>query len=244
MPNPIDPNATVGRLVAERPSRSRVFEQLGVDYCCGGKRTLGEACATLGLAPERVVSLLQAEGGQTPEPHSTDPADADQMTLAELVEHIQNTHHAYLRNELPRLDMLTAKVARAHGGTDPRLLEVHQVLREFAAELTSHMLKEERILFPLICAAERGQPTPGSVSGPIRQMEAEHDDAGRALAAMRHLTDGYQAPDGACNTYLAMLDALEYLEQDMHQHVHKENNILFPKAVAIESRAPTGAHGA
>ena len=233
---------TVGKIVAQRPALSHVFELANIDYCCGGKKTLEEACRENGLDPQALVARLeQAALGSDSEP----VVDAAAMSLTELATHIEQTHHAYLRDELPRLDRLTAKVASVHGAEDPRLREVRDTLLAFAAELTSHMMKEEQILFPMIRTLEASDTLPafhcGSIANPIRQMEREHHGAGDAMERMRLLTDGYTPPDWACNTYRAMLDALAHLERDMHQHVHKEDNVLFPKAAQLESEL---AHGA
>jgi regulator of cell morphogenesis and NO signaling len=161
------------------------------------------------------------------------------MSLIELAEHIEETHHAYLREELPRLDFMTEKVSRVHGDKEPRLLRVREAFVALKAELEPHMMKEERVLFPIIRELEASASRPefhcGSVANPIRQMEHEHDQAGDALAIIREATDDFVPPEWACNTYRAMLDSLEKLEADMHQHVHKENNVLFPKAIEMEA---------
>lgn len=229
----------VGQLVRQRPDRSRVFENLGLDYCCGGKLPLADACAKAGLDPDQVVSQILEADAQTDE-RDRHLVDADAMSLSDLADHIEQTHHAYLRSELPRLDAITSKVAHVHGDKDPRLAEVRAAFVDLRDELTSHMMKEEQILFPMIRRIEHADgPLDfhcGTIANPIRQMEFEHDRAGDALAVMRRATDAYQPPDWACNTYRAMLDGLERLEKDMHQHVHKENNVLFPKALALEGR--------
>jgi len=234
--NVIDTETTVGQLVVERPSRARVFEKLGIDYCCGGKRPLGEVCAGLGLDVEGVLRDLIAEEGIV----AGDQVDWAAATMTELADHIEATHHAYLRTELPRLDFLTDKVASRHGSHTPSLIELRHVLLGLKDELTSHMLKEERILFPICrqldAATELPQAHCGSVNNPIRMMEHEHDDAGVALARMRALTRGFNPPAEACNTYRALFDGLRELEADLHAHIHKENNILFPKAAAAEAR--------
>lgn len=228
-------DATVGELVRQRPGLSRVFEALKIDFCCGGKVRLADACASLGLSPQAVIERLQQAEA------STDLlVDADAMSLSELVDHIEQTHHHYLRQELPRLDAMTQKVHRVHGDAEPRLGIVRQAFVALHDELAEHMWKEENILFPIVRQMEAtgaaGDSHCGSVSNPIRQMEHEHDSAGQALQTMHGATDGYRPPDWACNTYRAMLDALAQLQRDMHQHVHKENNVLFPKAIALEQR--------
>jgi len=231
--------ATVGELVKARPSRSRVFEQLNIDYCCGGKFPLADACAKRGADVQQVLRLLQEADAQADQ-RDGELVDADAMGLAELADHIERTHHAYLRKELPRLDQMTDKVNQVHGDADPRLADVRRAFQALQEELASHMMKEERILFPMIQMLESAADLPafhcGSIANPIRQMEAEHDSAGHALKIMHNATDEYQPPDWACNTYRAMLDGLAHLERDLHQHIHKENNVLFPKAVDLEKQ--------
>lgn len=234
----ITPDKTVGQLVAEQPARSRVFEKLGIDYCCGGKKPLAEACATRGLETDAVVRDLTACDAAAPGPEE----DWTKAPLTELANHVVRAHHDYLREALPRLTMLTGKVANAHGANDPRLIELRDVFAGFREELEEHMAKEEMILFPLIRKMDSADTRPkfhcGSVQNPIRVMLAEHDDAGQDLEKMRRLTDGFSAPATACNTYRAMLQALEEIEADMHQHVHLENNIMFPRAEALEAALP------
>jgi regulator of cell morphogenesis and NO signaling len=233
----LDIHTTVGQLVAASPSRSRVFEKLGIDYCCGGKKPLAEVCEKKNLDPQTVLTMLQAidEIGS-----STDQVNADTMTLTDLCAHIVQTHHDYLRQELPRLDHMTHKVAAVHGDGEPRLREIREVFVGLQEEMMAHTMKEETILFPMIQQLEAATDSPsfhcGSIANPIAQMESEHDVAGSALAKLHELTDNYTPPEWACNTFRAMYDALNTLELDMHQHVHKENSILFPKAIAMEQK--------
>jgi len=234
---------TVGEIVTRRPALSRIFENVGIDYCCGGKKCLEEACKEKHLDPQEVLNqLIEAEAaGETEAPE----IDAAGMTLTELADHIEQTHHAYLRSELPRLDALTQKVVSVHGQKEPRLRELRSAFVALAQELSSHMMKEEQILFPMVRTLEASGTAPtfhcGSLANPIRQMEHEHDQAGSWLARHRELTDGFQPPTWACNTYRAMLDALAHLERDLHQHIHEENNVLFPRALEMEARK-SGAH--
>lgn len=233
--NALQVTDTVGAIVAQRPALSRVFEQAGIDYCCGGKIPLAEACRKKGLDPQQVLAQLEAAAAVA----VGGGVDAGKMTLTQLADHIETTHHAYLKTELPRLEAMTTKVAKVHGEHDSRLPQVNEVFLALQQEMNSHMYKEEQILFPMIRQLEASAAVPafhcGSVANPIRVMEMEHDQAGGALAKMRELTDGFTPPDWACNTYRAMLDALAHLEHDLHQHVHKENNILFPRAIAMEA---------
>lgn len=228
---------TVGQLVAEKPSRSRVFERWGVDYCCGGKQPLRTACANRGLDLDEIVRELEAEEARA---ETAPQADWNTASLSELADHIVSTHHAYLQEALPRLSFLIGKVSNAHGNKQPELYEIGEVFTHLRAELEQHTMKEERVLFPFIKQLETAQQRPshhcGSVNNPIYVMEREHAAAGEALERMRALTQDYTPPAGACNTYRAMLDALAELEADMHQHVHKENNILFPRAAQREAQ--------
>lgn len=232
----VSTQTTVGQLVADRPSRSRVFQKLGIDFCCGGKKPLDEVCQEKNLDPQVVLdSLLVSEQANSSDP-AVNPAS---LSLSELCDHIEQTHHAYLREELPRLAAMAYRVANAHGQNHSWTIALNNVFVNMAQEMQSHMQKEEQILFPMIRAMEEGNVHAlahcgGSVSNPIRVMESEHENAGNALEQMNDLSSGYTAPEGACNTFRALLDGLRELEQDMQQHVHKENNILFPKTIALE----------
>jgi regulator of cell morphogenesis and NO signaling len=231
----LDPEQTVGDFVRQKPTRARVFESLKIDYCCGGKVSLVRACEKSGIDLGEVLQAISANDEQA---DLGTLVDVDSMGLTELADHIEATHHAYLREELPRLDAMTEKVARVHGDKDERLFKMRQAFVALKAELEPHMMKEERVLFPIVrqleASAERQEFHCGSVANPIRQMEHEHDQAGDALAILNESTDGYTSPEWACNTYRAMLDSLARLEADMHQHIHKENNVLFPKAIQLE----------
>lgn len=234
----ISAEKTVSDLVVERPGRSRLFEELGIDYCCGGGVPLAEACAGVGLDPDEVLAELERQEAGRAE----DDSGPASMGLGELVDHILKTHHAYLREELPRLGLLVNKVTNAHGNAHPELLELRDVFEKLSAELEEHTEKEEQVLFPACRELERGVSVfPfGSVEGPIAAMMAEHVEAGGYLGRMRELTWDYDLPQDACNSYRAMLDGLAELERDTHYHIFKENSILFPKAVSAE-RASAGA---
>lgn len=240
----IDTATTVGDLVVQRPSRSRIFQKLGIDFCCGGKKSLADACRGKGLDPASVLQVLLASEAAAPDADASGSVSASggggggdpaTMSLTELCDHVQATHHAYLKEELPRLHAMIHKVAAVHGDRCPWMRDVLEAYLPFMDEMTGHMRKEEGVLFPLIRGLESvgdGGAAGGgmSVAGPIRMMEHEHDGHGQALARIRELTDGYTPPLGACNTFRATLDGLAELEADMHQHVHKENNVLFPRA--------------
>ncbi len=235
---------TVGQLVAERPERGRVFERLGIDYCCGGRKPLAAVCADRGLDVQQVVAQLDAADAT---PASSADPDWTTVPLSQLADHIESVHHAFMRRELPRMAALVHKVAGVHAAAHPDLKELEETFVRFAGDLGIHMSTEESALFPWIRSLEPG-PTHGARSNatldePVRMMMREHDDAGRALARLRELTNGFTPPDNACGTYRVMLSGLRDIEADMHTHVHKENNILFPRALALEAcqRPSTGA---
>ncbi|MBA3849998.1 MAG: iron-sulfur cluster repair di-iron protein [Opitutus sp.] len=228
------PETPVGAIVAARPALARVFEKLGIDYCCGGKRPLAELARARGLDPATVLAMLDATV-----PAGVAEVDAAAMTLAELADHIERTHHEYVKAELPRLVEMADRVARKHAWRDARLKEVAETVTILANEMFSHMAKEERILFPFVRQIEAGAPDGfhcGSIANPIRQMEDEHEFAGRAVARLRALTDGFRPDAEACNTHRALLGGLEEFEADLHRHMHKENNVLFPRALERAAR--------
>lgn len=229
------PETRVGDIVAANPALARIFERVGIDYCCGGKKTLAQACAARGLDAPTFAALLEAAGTAGAGRPAVDPAG---LTLTQLADHIEQTHHEYLKAELPRLVEMAERVARKHGERDPRLTEAGETVRQIAEEMFSHMQKEERILFPLVRQLEAGARNGfhcGSIANPIRQMESEHEFVGQATARLRELTDGFQPDANACNTHRALLAGLAEFEADLHTHVHKENNILFPRAVELET---------
>jgi regulator of cell morphogenesis and NO signaling len=236
--NPITTETTVGEIVRTTPARSRVFERLGIDYCCGGKKTLAEACRTKGLDAATIVAMLAALDDVAPDGPTANP---DTLSLAALCDHIEHVHHAYLRQELPRLDFMTRKVAAVHGEHEPRLLEVRRVFETFSAAMTSHTNEEEARIFPAIRHLQQANGSAraeaAQLKGELDKLESEHDRAGATLVRLQELTDNYVPPEWACNTFRALYDGLAKLEQDTHQHVHKENNILFPRALATGSAA-------
>ena len=236
---------TVGELVAERPTRSRIFERLGIDYCCGGKRRLEDVCNEKGLDANTVGMMLEAFDASS---NTTENIDWRQASLKSLCDNIETAHHAYLKAELPQLQALVNKVATVHGREHQELVRVAEVFHGFRGELEQHMQKEEMVLFPYIRQLEESKGMPnfhcGSTANPIEVMEHEHDQAGHALQVMRQLLSDYRVPDGACNSYRAMLERLAHLEEDMHVHVHKENSILFPRTLALETQKCSSHGGA
>lgn len=229
-------NSPVGQWVAEQPGLARLFEELQIDYCCHGDRSLAEACQDQGLDVEQVVARFEEPDRNLPDESSVDWTSAP---LGDLCDHIEATHHSYLKSELPRLTGLIGKVLDAHGESHPEIRQVQKVFAGLRAELEPHMMKEERILFPAIRQLEQSEAMPsfpfGSVANPIRMMEHEHDIAGNALKEIRRLTADFAVPNDACLTYQGLLDGCRQLEADLHQHIHKENNILFPRSIAREA---------
>ncbi len=237
----IEATQTVGELAALCPGATREFEKLGIDYCCGGTRTLGEACAEAKITVEQAMARLQAGVAAT---QPKDQRNWQAASLTELIDHIKGTHHVFVRSECPRIETLTAKVAGVHGTNHPELLQVQTIFGDLAAELSVHLMKEEQILFPYVTrmeeAAFAGEPVPpamfGTVVNPVRMMMQEHDGAGDALRKLRQVTNDYALPADVCISYATLYDALKAFEADLHQHIHLENNILFPRAVALESK--------
>jgi regulator of cell morphogenesis and NO signaling len=211
----ISPAATVAELVVARPGSARVFERLGLDYCCGGKRSLAEACRERGLDVDAVAAELERA-----EP-AAGACEIAGLSNAELCEHVVSTHHDRLREELPRLSTLLDKVVRAHGEDDPRLVFVRAAFSDLRAELEEHIGEEERVLFPAIAAGD---------TVAAAAFEDDHERAGALLERLSELTDGYDLRGARCNTHRATLTALAELQLDLHQHIHEENNVLFPRA--------------
>jgi regulator of cell morphogenesis and NO signaling len=230
---------TVREIAVECPASVRVFETLGIDYCCGGKKSLRDACTSAQVPLERVMELLSNAANTLAGP---DDAVWSTAPLDNLTTHIVQKHHRYVRQEIPRLDLMLAKVADKHGAAHAELSEIKRLFAAIAQELSTHLLKEEQVLFPHIdrmaIALRQESPLPpaffGTVEHPIANMLADHDDAGEVLARMRELSNGYAPPEGACPTYRALYQGLAEFEQDLHRHIHLENNILFPRAIEME----------
>ncbi|MCC7246924.1 MAG: iron-sulfur cluster repair di-iron protein [Saprospiraceae bacterium] len=231
---------TVGEMVVADHRKAEVFRKFGIDYCCGGKKPLEDVCRSKGINVQTVQAELDLLDAQP----DTDHQDFHTWEADELAEYIVAKHHQYVENALPILQELTAKVARVHGDRHPELLQIRLVFSKLAEELTAHLQKEERILFPYVAhlaGAQRLQqrPTPpmfGTVGNPVQMMEHEHDDAGQDMAEIRRLSNEYTPPADACTSYRVLYAKLEEFERDLHQHVHLENNILFPAAMALEKQ--------
>ena len=233
-------NKTVRELALEIPSATRVFEKMGIDYCCGGKRSLADACAIAGVKFEDVqLELIAASHNQEETP------SFQTSSLEELINHIVRKHHSFTRLEIARLNALLEKVCTAHGENHPELFRINVLFRELGADLETHMSKEERVLFPYVIRMEAAanqlvplfRPPFGTVANPVRMMMLEHDRAGELLKEIRALSLDFVPPGDGCISYQTLYAALEALEKDLHQHIHLENNILFPRAVEMESIA-------
>jgi len=230
--------ATIGELVAKDYRKAQVFKKLGIDFCCGGKKTLTEACTKKGIDIHKVEAELAAIDGQP----TVTSQNFQQWEPDFLSDYIINTHHRYVKESIPFLSEIAQKVARVHGEGHPELVKVAEVFDRVARDLSLHLIKEENILFPyikeMVNAGKIGAPLPlshfGQVNKPIQVMEMEHEGAGEDLSEIRELTNNYQLPEDACTSYRILFRKLEEFENDLHQHVHLENNILFPKAITLE----------
>jgi regulator of cell morphogenesis and NO signaling len=222
----IDIERTLGDLVAERPARARVLERAGIDYCCHGQRPLREAATEAGLDPGAVAAALAVVT-------DTVGVEVDQLEPVALVDHIVDTHHAYLHEELPLLDALATKVRDVHGGRHGELAEVARLVHEIRLDLEPHLAKEEAVLFPAIREAATGRSDfPfGPIANPVRVLMAEHDVAGDLLVELRRAAGDYRVPDDGCASYASLYERLAHLEADTHRHIHLENNVLFPAVV-------------
>ena len=233
---------TVGELVADDFRTAAVFERFGIDFCCGGQRTLAEACRGASVDPLDVRRSLQA---LPPKSEGDDESNVGQWPLERLIAHIVSSHHTYTRVAVERVGRLLTKLVEVHGATHAELTRVASAWNILGRDLLQHMMKEERILFPyiheLVVAHGTLPPSPfGTVDNPIRMMQREHQEAGDELRLIRELTGGYATPADGCATYRACCDELAQFERDLHRHVHLENNVLFPQAIDLERR--TYAH--
>jgi regulator of cell morphogenesis and NO signaling len=236
----LETTKTVKEYALEMPGATRIFEKLGIDYCCGGGHSLAEACAKAGVAVDEVLGSLERI-------ENTDGTSASEgwqtASLAGLITHIVEKHHTFTRQELARLEALLTKVCGVHGQNHPELFHIQKQFQELSRELAPHMLKEERVLFPYIIQMEeaaknnRMLPAPpfGTVRNPVRVMMVEHDAAGDILREMREVSSDYTTPEDSCISYQTLYGALAALEADLHQHIHLENNILFPRAAEMEA---------
>ena len=239
---PVATNKTVRDYAVELPYAPRIFEQLGIDYCCGGKRPLEEVCAENGIAIATVLQQLAKAEVAVREGREAAAKDWSKSSVDELLSQILDRHHVYIRTEGPRIQQLFAKVTSKHGENHPELVRAQELFDELVSELMVHLMKEEQILFPYIRRMEEskvsGESVPpscfGTVRNPIAMMLSEHDNAGAVLKMIRKETGDLQAPTDACISYQTLYRDLMAFEADLHQHIHLENNILFPHALQME----------
>lgn len=237
----IDSSMKVRDVAVQLPHATRLFEKLKIDYCCGGDEPLADACASAGIDVPKLEEMLDQLGASETGTSAATP-DFASLTLTELIAHILDKHHVYTKAEMARLEALVDKVVTAHGERHKELLEIRELLRRLSEDLKPHMFKEEQILFPYIVSLEQAamhnRPAPlapfGTVNNPVRMMMMEHNEAGEMLIEMRKLSSDFAVPPDACMSYESLYRGLTALEQDLHQHIHLENNILFPRALEIE----------
>jgi regulator of cell morphogenesis and NO signaling len=237
----ISATTKVRDVALELPQATRIFEKLKIDYCCGGNQPLGEACASAGVEVAILQRMLD-EAGQA-EVRRSGSLDLQKATLSELISHILEKHHVYTKEQMARLEPLINKVIEAHGENHKELRDIGGVFQRLCVDLAPHMFKEEQILFPYIVEMEasvlQNRPAPfapfGTVNNPIRMMMMEHETVGDLLRELRSLSSDYNVPADACLSYQTLYQELEAFEQDLHQHIHLENNILFPRAIELEA---------
>lgn len=233
---------TVREIALESPLSTRVFEELKIDYCCHGDTPFDEACQRAGANPDSVLELID---GVLDASTGNDEESFSAMPVTELVDHILKKHHIYARDEMENLTPLMAKVASRHGEHYQYLLELKDLFQEVCDDLEPHMRKEEMVLFPYIqkldhCHSHKlslAYPPFGTVQHPIDMMTIEHEEVGELLSKMRAVTNDYSLPDGACPSFTGLYHRLVEFERDLHQHIHLENNLLFPRAAELERQA-------
>lgn len=231
---------TLGQIAAKDLRKAQIFKKYGLDFCCGGKKTVKEACAEKGLDVTKIEQELQ-HADKLP---ASRPLPYGDWSLDFLSDYIVNTHHSYVIKTLPDIRQYAEKVMKVHGDHHPELKRIHQLVEEVNAELMAHMVKEERVLFPyvkeLVASKKNTQPLHaahfGTVQNPINMMEMEHELVGKNLEEIRTLSNNYTLPEDACASYSLLYRLLEEFEEDLHLHIHLENNILFPKALAMEKQ--------
>lgn len=228
---------TVGEIAAKDLRKAEVFKKYGIDFCCGGKKTLKQVCEEKGLD----VAVVEAELENPAQPVSS-ANDYNRWEPDFLADYIYNQHHLYYYNELPIIKGLITKVTQHHGSNHPELNYLYQAFSKLVEELDTHFMREEKVVFPfikaLVQAKRSGNPdmlnSQPSLTEPIQIMEEDHEAAGEILDAMQKVSNNYAAPADACNSYQFLYKKLKELDEDLHQHIHLENNILFPKALKLE----------
>jgi regulator of cell morphogenesis and NO signaling len=229
---------TIGEIVAADFRTARVFEHFGIDFCCGGRRSIAEACEDAAVDPLAIERAL----ADLPPVAQHDEGDVKQWSVNRLIDHILTTHHAFIRSSLPTIARYLAKLVEVQGARHPELTRIATSFEHMGRDLLQHMMKEERVLFPYILELAASKATPvlspfGTIENPIRMMEREHREAGDEMRLIRELTNGYAPPTDGCATYRACFAELAAFERDLHRHVHLENNVLFPKSIALERAA-------
>ncbi|WP_167619345.1 iron-sulfur cluster repair di-iron protein [Maribellus sediminis] len=224
-------NRQIGEIVADDFRTSRVFTEVGIDFCCGGKQTVGQACDELGID----VSTLEIKVGEIKQKEINANLNFKDWSLNFLIDYIQNVHHTYVKNTLPELLFYTGKIASVHGERHPELIQIANDVKNVSEELTLHLEMEENVLFPAILSflANPGNDTKSTIVSEITRMLGEHDFAGGVFDKINKTTEGYKTPEDACNTYEVAFKTMKQFEDDLHVHVHLENNILFPKALKL-----------
>ncbi len=232
---------TLGQIAANDLRKAEIFKKYGLDFCCGGKKTVKEACAEKGIDVTKVEQELQQADKLTSPGR---PLPYNDWSLDFLADYIVNTHHSYVKKIIPDIRNYAAKVMNVHSGRHPELIRVQELVEAVSAELKAHMIKEEKILIPyiktLVAANDSGkqaiQSPFGSVQNPVNMMEMEHESAAKTLEELRNVTNNYVLPEDACASYTLLYKLLDEFENDLHIHVHLENNILFPKAIELEKQ--------
>ncbi len=229
---------TLGQLAAKDLRKAQVFKKYGLDFCCGGKKTVKEACREKGIDVTKVEQELQ----QADRMPASRPLPYTDWSPSFLADYIVNTHHSYVRKNLPDILAYSEKVKSVHGGRHPELMAVHKLVEDMHQEMMAHLVKEEQVLFPYIQALDKKETGNrsawkaelGSVQQPVNLMEMEHESVGGMMEEIRRLTQNFRLPEDACASYSLLYRLLEEFEEDLHLHVHLENNILFPAALQLE----------
>ncbi len=236
----ISEKSNIGKIVAENYRFATVFKTAGIDFCCNGNRTIAEACEEMKIDTQNLLDKLTQAAGNTVDSN----VDYRTWPLDLLADYIEKTHHRYVEQKAAEITPYLEKVARVHGGNHPELIEIERLFHESVQELTAHMKKEELMLFPfirnMVKAQLNGEPLPkslfGEVKNPIASMMAEHDNEGERFRQISALSDDYTPPADGCNTYRVTFALLKEFEEDLHKHIHLENNILFPAAIELEKK--------
>jgi len=231
-------NKNVGDIVKENYRTATVFKEFGIDFCCGGQISLADACAQKNIESEVLIHQLNNIVDKSV------PAglDFDNWKLNFLIDYIINIHHTYVNTNIPIILQLAQKVENNHGSLHGEVIEINRLLKEVTTDILAHLHNEETIVFPMIKALENAISDPGNdlsaqfkgIGNPIKEMVTEHENIGNVMKQISLLTNEYQIPEGACNTFRVFYGKLQEFESDIHQHTHLENNILFPKVIALE----------